>query len=155
MKKPTINRTILLFLLLSRLTTGTLTPRVPVPVLTLEEKQAVFSKLAARLIAHAGELGYDVTLGEAWRSEAVAASRPMRLWYSQHGEGIKNSLHTKRLAIDLNIFHARKILTKKADYEPLGVWWESQSTPLYRCRWGGRFKRTDADHFSIEHEGIQ
>lgn len=121
--------------------------------LTLSEKQVIFSELSARLIVQARSMGYEVTLGEAWRSEAMAAT--MQAWYAKHGKGIAHSLHTKRLAIDLNLFKNQQFLTTVQDYLPLGEWWEKQSTDAYRCTWGGRFKSPDSDHFSIEHEGTR
>lgn len=118
--------------------------------LTLGEKQRAFAHLLPRLIQKAEELGNEVTLGEAWRSEVVAK------WYADHGRGIENSLHVKRLAIDLNLFREGKYLTRSEDYKALGEWWESQSTKDYRCSWGGRFlHRPDGNHFSVEHEGVR
>jgi len=114
--------------------------------MTLREKQSWFAYLVAALILHAELLGFDVTLGEAWRSPEEAA----RL--AKAGKGIKRSLHCDRLAIDLNLFKNGKYLTKPQDYEPLGAWWESQGIALgLLCCWGGRFG--DGNHFSISHAG--
>lgn len=113
--------------------------------MTLREKQSIFARLVPRLIDRAYGLGYEVTLGETWRSPAEAE----RLY--KIGIGIKYSLHTKRLAIDLNLFVGGKYLTSNESYEPLGEWWEMQTTPEYECCWGGRFG--DGNHFSIAHGG--
>jgi hypothetical protein len=115
--------------------------------MTLREKQSIFAELVAGLIVHALRLGYEVTLGEAYRSPEEAT----RL--SELGKGIKNSLHCKRLAIDLNLFKKGKYLTATKDYEPLGSLWESYSTDDFTCVWGGRFN--DGNHFSIEHNGVK
>ena len=117
---------------------------------TLREKQSRFADLVAMLILQAGERGYEVTLGEAWRS-AEQASFQTRI-NAELGIGIAASLHTQRLAIDLNLFRDGKYLTHIDDYLPLGSWWEKQCR---ECRWGGRFKRRDAVHFSMEHNSIQ
>jgi hypothetical protein len=109
---------------------------------TLREKQSVFAALAATLIQHAFSLGFEVTLGEAYRSPEEAA----RL--AKLGLGIKSSLHTLKLAIDLNLFQDGKYLPSNEAHEPLGEWWELQN-PL--CRWGGRFG--DGNHYSLEHGG--
>lgn len=123
---------------------------IPGYSLSLHDKQASFAHLLPQLIIQAESMGYEVTLGEAWRSDVVAQ------WYAEHGKGITNSLHTKRLAIDLILFKNGVFLTKTEDYEPLGIWWEKQSTKDYRCAWGGRFPhRKDGNHFSIEHEGVR
>lgn len=114
--------------------------------MTLREKQSLFAELAARLIQHARWLGFEVTLGEAWRSPAEAE----RL--AEIGLGIRNSLHCARLAIDLNLFKAGNYLTSNEAHRPLGEWWEQQH-PL--CRWGGRFGKPDGNHYSVEHGGRQ
>jgi hypothetical protein len=124
---------------------------------SLHKKQAAFSQLLAKLIIHANSLGYEVTLGEAWRSQVVAKYLPTK-WYADHGMGIADSLHVLRLAIDINLFKDGVFLTKPDDYAPLGEWWEKQSdlSNGIKCAWGGRFKKLkDANHFSLENGGIQ
>ena len=86
-------------------------------------------------------------MAEAYRTPEQAA------WNAQHGTGIRNSLHTQRLAIDLNLFQEKdpgqwEYLTRTEEYEKLGVYWESLD-PL--CAWGGRF--SDGNHFSLQHDG--
>jgi hypothetical protein len=73
--------------------------------------------------------------------------------YAKEGKGIRNSLHTMRLAVDLNLFKAGEFLTEKDAYGPAGEFWESLSTDDFECCWGGRFN--DSDHFSISHGGIK
>ena len=113
--------------------------------MTLREKQSLFAALIAWLIVKAGDRGYAVTLGEAYRSKEEAA----RL--AKLGKGIATSLHTQRLALDLNLFIDGRYQTATAAYSELGVWWESLSTDAYTCCWGGRFG--DGNHFSISHGG--
>ena len=113
--------------------------------MVLSEKQQAFAVLIARLILHAKSLGYGLTFGEAYRSPEEAA----RL--AKVGRGIAASLHTKRLAVDLNLFINGVYQTDSAAYKPLGEWWEAQSTDAYECAWGGRFK--DGNHFSLTHGG--
>ena len=111
--------------------------------MTLRQKQSLFALLVAQLILQADALGYFVTFGECYRSPEEAA----RL--ANLGLGIKNSLHTKRLAIDLNLFNREgKYLSSTESHRPLGEWWERQHSA---CRWGGRFN--DGGHYSLEHEG--
>lgn len=116
----------------------------------LQPKQSEFAGLVAELIQKAQCMGYQVTLGEAWRSEDQAKFEAKK--NAEKGIGISNSLHTLRLAVDLNLFKGGKFLSKTSDYEPLGKWWESRC-PL--CRWGGRFSREDGNHFSMEHNGVK
>lgn len=112
-------------------------------------KQNRFSSLVAGLILKAQELGYQVTFGEAYRTPEQAKI------YADDGRGVVNSLHRIRLAIDLNLFLDAKFLTQTKDYEPLGVWWEEQSTQDYVLCWGGRFLRQDGNHFSMSHAGVK
>lgn len=113
--------------------------------MTLREKQSLFATLAAKLILRANQTGYAVTFGETYRSPEEAA----RL--AAEGRGIKTSLHTQRLAIDLNLFKEGTYLTTSDAHRPLGEWWEALSTPDYQCCWGGRFG--DGNHYSIAHGG--
>lgn len=110
--------------------------------MTLREKQSLFAALVAQLIHQAFDRGYEVTLGECWRSEAEAARLARR------GTGIRHSLHTLKLAIDLNLFRDGRYLRATEDHRALGEWWEQQHE---LCRWGGRFG--DGNHYSVAHGG--
>lgn len=109
--------------------------------MTLREKQSRFALEVARLIVHANAVGYQITLDEAYRPPELAAL------YAQQGRGITNSLHTIKLAVDLNFFLNGALCTAE-QIRPVGVWWEQQHALAH---WGGRFK--DARHFSWEHNG--
>ena len=104
--------------------------------MTLREKQSVFATMAARLIQKAFDLGFEVTLGEAWRSP-LEAERLAGI-----GVGISKSSHCDRLAIDLNLFIDSKYIIDPEKYRPLGEFWE-----LLGGIWGGRFdvKKKDYD----------
>lgn len=110
--------------------------------MTLRQKQSRFALMVASLIQQASVLGYEVTLAEAYRSPEEA-ERLAKL-----GKGIRNSLHTQRLAIDLNLFRDGKYLSSTESHRPLGEWWESQGGT-----WGGRFG--DGNHYSLEHGGVK
>jgi hypothetical protein len=109
---------------------------------TLRQKQSLFAVLVAQLIQHATIEGYEVTFGDAYRSPEEAA----RL--AKAGKGIATSLHTQRLAIDLNLFKGGIYLSSTEAHRPLGEWWERQHD---LCRWGGRFR--DGNHYSLAHGG--
>lgn len=115
--------------------------------MTLRQLQSVFTMRVARLILHANEMGFETTFGEAYRSPEEAA----RLAQQAKGRAIRRSLHTDRLAIDLNLFKDGIWLTKTEDFTPLGTWWEAQSDDIATCAWGGRFE--DANHFSLAFQG--
>ncbi|AYC17712.1 hypothetical protein DZA65_00806 [Dickeya dianthicola] len=113
--------------------------------MTLSEKQQLFTQLVAQLIQWAGERGYRLTFGEAYRTLEQAKLN------AHSGSGIANSLHTQRLAVDLNLFIDGEYQTRTEAYLPLGEYWES----LGGC-WGGRFtSRPDGNHFSLEHNGVR
>ncbi|MEX9891300.1 M15 family metallopeptidase [Providencia rettgeri] len=110
--------------------------------MTLSEKQALFTVMIAQLINWADEHGYRLTFGEAYRTPEQAALN------AKSGKGIKNSLHTQRLAVDFNLFKNGVYLTKTSDHQPLGEYWESIGGT-----WGGRFN--DGNHYSLEHNGVK
>jgi hypothetical protein len=115
--------------------------------MTLREQQSLFVLLVSTLIRHAYEMGYEFTFGECYRTPAQAAIN------AKDGVGISRSLHTQRLAIDLNLFRDGKFLTESEYHKPLGEFWKTLH-PL--CRWGGDFKpRPDGNHYSMEFGGIK
>lgn len=107
--------------------------------MSLWQDQALFTEHVAMLIDYIFHNKYFCTFGEAFRTEEQAA------WYAKQGKGIKNSLHCKRLAIDLNLISPDgKYLIDSKDYEKFGKFWESLDP---HNRWGGRFTRPDGNHF--------
>lgn len=106
------------------------------------EKQAAFAKNVSSLIRYIFSSGFNCTLGEAFRSQEQADI------YAKEGKGIEDSLHCKRLAIDLNLFDsAGTYLSETEDYEHFGDAWEKLHPAN---RWGGRFKRADGNHFEMQ-----
>jgi len=112
---------------------------------TLGQKQRRFARAVARLLDQAHALGYEVTLGDAFRDPRVHGAMGVRASYS-HPKGA----HKIRLAIDLNLFQDVAFLAQSSAHQPLGAWWAS---PGDGPRWGGRFN--DGNHYSIEHEGVK
>lgn len=110
--------------------------------MTLGQKQRLFTKLVGQLIAWAYANRYELTFGDAYRTPEQAAAN------AKAGKGISNSLHTQRLAVDLNLFVNGQYQTSTEAYRRMGEYWESLD-PL--CCWGGRFG--DGNHFSCTHEG--
>ncbi len=106
--------------------------------MSLGALQRRFAHMVASLLMEAFAQGYEVTFGETWRPQVTA------LYYAATGRGITNSFHTKRLAIDLNLFKDGVYLTETEDYRPLGEFWISIGGT-----WGGTFKRMDGSHFSL------
>ena len=108
--------------------------------MNLWQKQALFAEHVGMLIDYIYTSKYYCTFGDAYRTAQQAES------YAAQGIGIKDSLHCKRLAIDLNLISPDgKYLTDSKDYERFGCFWESLDSAN---RWGGRFKsRPDGNHF--------
>jgi hypothetical protein len=107
--------------------------------------QFLHTALVAKLINYTLSQGFNLTWGEAYRTQEQAQ------WDCQHHTGIAASLHCDRLAVDLQLFDASgNYLTAPAAYKFMGDYWKSLNP---RCRWGGDFTTVDADHFSLTFEG--
>lgn len=134
--------------------------------MTLGERQREFPLMLAALITFAYREGYEITFGEAYRSDEQAIINSMggggRERFCQYidrlfpalaaavrnnvGSGIGRSLHCERLAIDLNLFRDGVFLPNTEHHLPLGVEWERLGGA-----WGGRFG--DGNHYSLEWQG--
>lgn len=105
--------------------------------MTLRQKQSKFARMVADLIVKAYDMGYEVTLGDAYRDPRLFGAMG-----EKKGYGSANSFHKQRLAIDLNLFKDGVFLGFTEAHKPLGEWWESQGGT-----WGGRFN--DGNHYSL------
>ena len=107
--------------------------------MALSPKQQRFAYLLGVLLVwiHSHKV-WAVTFGEAHRP------RRMVRYYVKVGLGSRFSLHPKRLAVDLNLFINGKYQASTKAHEPIGKFWESLDP---KCRWGGRFKRKDGNHY--------
>ena len=114
--------------------------------MTLGQKQRRFTRMIADLIIFAYESGYELTFGEAYRTPQQAALN------LEAGIGISNSLHTSRLAVDMNLFIGGVYQTTSEAYKPLGDYWKTLDPD---CAWGGDFSRPDGNHFSLAHNGVR
>lgn len=113
--------------------------------MTLSRLQRDFARFVPRLIDRAHELGFECTLGDAYRDPRLHGKVGERVGY-----GHPKSAHKVRLAVDLNLFREGKYLTSTEDHRILGEWWKAQH-PL--ARWGGDFE--DGNHYSFEWEGVK
>lgn len=110
--------------------------------MTLRQKQSLFVQLIGKLIEFAYAQGYELSFGEAYRTPEQA------ILNAKKGIGIKNSVHTDRLAVDFNLFKDGAFLPHTAQHKQLGEYWESLHPD---CRWGGRFN--DGNHYSFTPDG--
>lgn len=107
----------------------------------LHELQETFTLNTHKLIGYIFNKGYSCTYGETYRPPEMAEI------YAKQGKGIINSLHCKRLAVDLNIFSPEgKYLTTTKEHAIFGEYWEALHP--YN-RWGGHFTRGDGNHFEM------
>ena len=105
----------------------------------LSELQRLFARDTVLLFQYIKEEGYAFTYGEAMRSPEQAEI------YAKQGKGIADSLHCKRLAIDINLFNEKGEYQDATEaYIKFGCFWEHLSPSN---RWGGNFKRKDGNHF--------
>ncbi len=100
--------------------------------MSLRVTQSEYAYLVGKLILQAYEMGYSVTLGDAYRDPRLHGAVGVK-----QGYGHPRSAHKQRLAIDLNLFKDGVFLGATEDHRPLGEWWEKQHK---LARWGGRFK---------------
>lgn len=109
------------------------------------EKRWLFTSLVAKLIDKINSTpGYACAGNEWFRPVAQAAVNAAK------GSGIKNSLHTLGLAIDINLYKDGVWQTTTEAHRQFGEWWKQQHE---LCRWGGDFK--DGNHYSMEHNGVK
>lgn len=121
-------------------------------------KQFIFTRSLSKLLIKANALGYEVTIGEVWRTQEQAALN------AQTGAGIKNSVHCLRLAVDLSLFKSGALLKESEPYEDLADYWKGLSSANVQFRWGGDFRgfdsrgmdipKPDIYHYSILHLGV-
>lgn len=115
----------------------------------LSEKQRKFPLMVAELIGFAYGKGFELTFGEAYRTE-----EQQRIYFESGKTKTLGSKHRDRLAIDFNLFEGGVYITDGERYRPLGERWEALGG-----RWGGRFgveaskygKEVgwDANHFEL------
>lgn len=107
----------------------------------LSDLQIQHTKMIARLILHAEQLGYGLTWGDAYRDPKVFGEEGV-----SKGYGHPNSNHKRRLAVDFNLFKDGAYVQEDGPYEELHKYWRSI---------GGCSIDNDLNHFSIEYKGMK
>jgi hypothetical protein len=113
--------------------------------MSLRQKQSQFARMVGLLIEYAYQQGYELTFGDAYRDPRVFGKVGVK---KPGAYGRRKSLHKQRLAIDLNLFIDGEYMTTTEAHRPLGEYWESIGGS-----WGGHFD--DANHYSLEHDGMR
>lgn len=114
----------------------------------LSDYQSIFAQNVALLIQRIADMGYTCTFGEVLRTKEMAEI------YARKGIGIKNSLHLKSLAVDLNLFKDGKYLDDTESHRQFGEWW-AKLHPFNR--WGGDWNKdgkpdpgeNDGNHYEM------
>ena len=102
--------------------------------MTLGQKQRKFTLMVGRLINEAYERGYELTFGDAYRDSRVEYGHP-------------DSLHRKRLAVDLNLFKDGEYLIDGAGHDDLHDFWDLLG--------GSERIADDLNHYSLAHGGMR
>ena len=97
-------------------------------------KQMMFSKMVCLLMQFAHCNSYQITLGDAYRDPRCDYGSP-------------DSMHRRRLAIDLNLFKDGKYLTSGKYHAKLHDFWDTIG--------GAERIEGDLNHYSLEHEGFR
>lgn len=114
---------------------------------TLGQAQRRFTLAVGKLILRAYELGYELSLGDAYRDPRVFG-----MIGQARGYGRARSNHKRRLAVDLNLFREGVYLDASEDHRELGEWWESYGLEIdLPLSWGGHFG--DGNHYSMQWRG--
>ena len=96
-----------------------------------------------QLIEFAYAMGYELTYGDAYRDPRLHGPLGTKMGY-----GNSRSCHKIRLAVDFNLFIDGEYKTDEESYRPLTEYWKSIGGSA-----GADFG--DANHFSLEHNGVR
>lgn len=120
---------------------------------SLSEKQRRFTRSLPLLIQYINsQPGHEAVAGELERRAAEAELN------ARQGDGISNSLHKIRLAIDVHLFVDGVYQQTTEAHARFGAFWKALGPDH---RWGGDFKdksgrpKPDGNHYSIEHNGVK
>lgn len=113
----------------------------------LSEEQQEFTWHIGQLIMFANSQGMKLTFGDAFRSN----EEQLRLYNAGKSKIKSGGNHSKRLAVDFNLFIDGKLTWEWEDYKVLGDYWIQLSD---KNRWGGDWNKNnikdgfiDSPHF--------
>ena len=124
--------------------------------MTLREKQSIFAKNIAKLILFAFENGFEITLGEAYRTTGQQLLYFEGYTLKKIGSSLKlckttpksktlKSKHIDKLAVDINLFRDGVYLTDKDSFRQLAEYW----TKLHPRNISGYNWGWDYNHFQM------
>lgn len=108
----------------------------------LGDKQEKFASMLPGLINKAIEMGYGVRIGDCFRDPRVHGEMGTKMGY-----GHAKSVHKLKLAIDLNLVIGGALVKDARGHDALHEYWRSQG--------GAAMIPGDANHYSLEHEGVR
>lgn len=136
---------------------GLLTKTHKMKTLSLREKQSLFALNIAKLIFWAYERGYEITLGEALRTEdqqmlyfegysIMKIGSDVKLRKVNPASKTMKSDHLLKLALDINLFVDGKYTTDGEAFKPLHNYWKSLHPDNYSgYEWGW-----DYNHYGMK-----
>ena len=134
-----------------------LTKQHKMKILSLREKQNLFALNIAKLILWAYEKGYEITLGEALRTEdqqmlyfegysIMKIGSDVKLRKVKPASKTMKSDHLLKLALDINLFVDGKYTTDGESFKPLHEYWKS----LHPDNYSGYDWGWDYNHFGTK-----
>lgn len=124
----------------------------------LSEKQRIFTRNIGCLIEFAYDQGFELTFGEAHRTQdqillnfygySVVRHEAIGIKLKKRKRTSKtlNSRHGQRLAVDFNLFVDGEYVTDKEPYKPLADYWKTlHDDNVAGYDWGW-----DANHFEMK-----
>lgn len=113
--------------------------------MSLGAKQQLFQRKIVAFKQWLFDNGYEIRGGDAFRDPRVHGKVG-----EKKGYGHRKSGHKLKLAEDLYLFKDGVWQNTLEMQTEAGKQWESMGGS-----WGGRFKTPDANHYSLEHNGIR
>ncbi len=110
---------------------------------TLSEEQRMFTRHIGWLIMYAYSQGMELTFGDAFRSNEEQA----RLYKEGKSKIKSGGNHSKRLAIDFNLFVNGQLTWEWDLYKKLGDYWEELDS---KNRWGGDWNKDNIKNGFID-----
>lgn len=104
--------------------------------MSLRAKQSIFALNISKLIVWANENGYEITTGEAYRTndqqllyfmgyKLLVVGGSLKLAKTKPKSKTMNSYHLKKLAEDINLFIDGEYKTDKESFKPLAEYWRT------------------------------
>lgn len=98
----------------------------------LRQEQSLFVNDVQKLLTFITDKGYEITFGEVLRTP-----EQQEIYLKTGRSKTSNSMHLKKLAIDLNIFKDGNLVEDNKELKQFGYYWQSLNE---LNRWGGSWR---------------